>query len=69
MRAGGVEREQLLDQRKGDTVLRRHIQTRQLQLDVLALAAVLEHLVLLLEVEQRPRGDRHNQLAFERDWH
>jgi hypothetical protein len=40
-----------------------------LQGDVGRLAVLLEHPVLLLEVEQRPRGDRHHQLAFHRIRH
>ena len=69
MRAGRIEREQLLHQGKGDAVLRRHVEAGELQRDVFALAATLEDEVLLLEIEQRPRGDRDNQLAIEGHGH
>ena len=64
-----IERQQLLHQRKGDPFARRHLQPRILQRDVSGFAFALEHLVFFFEVKQRARGNRHDQLAFDRIRH
>ncbi len=46
-----------------------HIEARVLQGDIGRLAVALEDSVLLLEVEQRPRGDRYDQFPFDRVGH
>ena len=46
-----------------------HLQPLELQLHVGAVVRRLEDAVLLLEVEERARGDGHHQLAGERDGH
>jgi hypothetical protein len=44
----------------------RLLQPFELQLHVGPVVALLEQLVFFLEVEQRARGDRDDQLAFQR---
>ena len=58
-----VERQQLVHQRKGHARPRRLVQTLQLQLHVGAVVAGLEEAVFFLEVEQRARRDRDDELA------
>src|SRR2546422_7724563 len=69
LRLRGIEGEQLLYQRKGDPFARRHVQARELQRDIGALAVALENAVLVLEVEQRARRNRDDELAFDRVRH
>ena len=63
--AGRVEAQQFAHQRERDAGRRRLIQARELQLHVGAVVGLLEDEVLLLEVEQRARGDRDDELAFQ----
>ena len=65
LRARRIECEQLLHQRERHALARRHVEPRVLQRDVGRLAVALEDPVLLLEVEQRPRRDRDDQLPFD----
>jgi len=69
LRFVGIEREELVDERKRHAVARGDIEPAVLQVDVGLLAVALEDPVLLLEVEQRPRGDRNHELSFDRVRH
>src|SRR3989442_15960412 len=67
--AWGVERDQLLHQRECHALSRWHVKPGVLQCDVRRLAVALEDAVLLLEVEQRARGDCNDELALDRERH
>src|SRR3970282_1749285 len=64
-----IEGEELLHQREGDAFFCRRVQPPELQRDIGVFAVALEDAVLLLEVEQRPGGDRDDDLAFEGNGH
>src|SRR5690606_9636696 len=57
----GVERQQLAHQGKGDPGFEQLVLVLDLVAAVLVDTALDEHAVAFLEVEQRPRGDRHDQ--------
>ena len=65
MRGGIVEGQELAHQREGDARPRRLVQPFQLQAHVPGCIAAFEDAVLLLEIEQGARGDRHHQLVVE----
>jgi hypothetical protein len=60
-----VEGEQLVDERERDTGLGRAVEAFELELHVGAVVVRLEMLVLFLEVEQRARRDRDDELAVQ----
>src|SRR5690606_16236347 len=64
-----VEREQLAHQSEGDAGRCDTVEPLALQGHVGGIVARLEDGVLLLEVEDRPRGDRDHELAIERNRH
>jgi hypothetical protein len=64
-----VEGQQLVHQRKRHTGRRWLLQPVQLQLHVGPVVPGLEQPVLFLEVEQRPRRNRHHQLPIQRHRH
>ena len=69
LRARIVEGEQLLHQRERDARLGRRVEPLKLQRHVSTVVIGLEMLVLLLEVEQRARGDRDDELTRKRSSH
>ena len=66
---GRVEGQQLLHQREGDAGPRRLVHAFELQAHVGGIVLVLEDAVFLLEIEQRARGERDDELAFEAGGH
>jgi hypothetical protein len=64
-----IEAEQLLDERHGHAAGGRHVQPLELQVHVGTVVACLEQAVLLLEVEQRARRYRNDQLVLQGDGH
>jgi len=64
-----VEGEELLHQRERHPRLGRLVDALELQLHVGPVVVGLEVAVFLLEVEQRPRRDRDDQLTFKRCRH